>query len=195
MREPRSRNAIRLISALVVLTGCAHGPSAPIEDRAAGVETEVTPVPPPPRPGPAIDIATSETSSSPPPAAEPAPAVAAPSSPVMRQLLAVADADLEAGRYGSAAAGLDRAMRLAPSDPQVWHDLARLRFAQGDYAQAKASAQRSIALPGAPSRLLAANWFLIAEIERIKGNQAASDAASGKARLHLGDASGKAPGN
>lgn len=99
-------------------------------------------------------------------------------------LLAAAREAVAAGRYDSAGAKIDQAMRIDSADPWVWHELARARFARGEFAQAVATARRSNALVGAPESLRFANLSLIAEAERLRGNTAASAQALSDAQRY-----------
>ena len=74
-----------------------------------------------------------------------------------------ARADVAANRLGSAAATLERALRIEPRNPRLWHELALVRLKQGDYAQAESTAQRSNAWAGADSDLRSANQRIIEE--------------------------------
>ena len=89
--------------------------------------------------------------------------------------------DVTAGNLGSAAASLERALRIEPRNPRLWHELARVRLKQGQYAQAESVAARSNSWAGADRALRAENWRLIAESRRARGDtegaQAASEAA------------------
>lgn len=99
----------------------------------------------------------------------------------VRQLLKTVDSDISAGNFSSAAATIDRAIRVAPGDAWAWHKLAQLHFAQGATSLATSVALRSSALPNADYELIAANWLLIAEIERTKGDLTSANAASVRA--------------
>ena len=78
-------------------------------------------------------------------------------------LMDTARADVAANRLGSAAATLERALRIEPRNPRLWHELARVRLRQGDYAQAESTAARSNTWAGADSELRAANQRIIEE--------------------------------
>lgn len=180
-----SRGLVLVVASTIILQlgACAHGPTAPIEDRAK-------------------DRATLSLSSDPEPSIDDeitndrlAPRVGsrsglirstvAPERTATRQLLATSDVAMAAGNYVAAAASLDRAIRLTPNDALAWHKFAKLQFAQRDYAQAKATAQRSNVLPNATPALIAANWILIADIEQIIGDKPAARAAYAKARTQV----------
>jgi Tfp pilus assembly protein PilF len=89
----------------------------------------------------------------------PATEVPAPEAAQRRESVAVAGlmqsarADTSAGRLSNAAASLERALRIEPRNPRLWHELARVRLKQGQYAQAESMAARSIAWAGSDSTL------------------------------------------
>jgi len=175
--------------------GCATIPPAPIEDRVP--RSEIKPLPVDPFPSPQVEVAPG-VSAPPLPVAPPVTSVADPINPAhgaTQQLLVSADVDIAQGRYEAAAVSVERALRITPDDPWAWHKFAQLRFASGDYIEAKATAQRSNVLPGASPRLIAANWLLIADIERINGNTVAADQAYDKAQFQLNQAPGPGAGN
>lgn len=97
-----------------------------------------------------------------------APAAPPPLTPAPKQeniaiagLMESARADVAAGRLANAAASLERALRIEPRNPRLWHDLAQVRFRQGQYAQAVSLAQRSNTLAGGDASLKEANDRLI----------------------------------
>jgi tetratricopeptide (TPR) repeat protein len=58
------------------------------------------------------------------------------------------------GRLGEAGEALDRALALAPEDPRLWVEVARLRYVGGEHLLAIAAARRAAALgPGEPEAL------------------------------------------
>lgn len=107
----------------------------------------------------------------PPPDAEesPVPSPAPPPPSAQRESVAVAGllqsarADTAAGRLSTAAASLERALRLEPRNPRLWHELARVRLKQGDYPQAEATALRSNTWAGGDAALRSANQRIINE--------------------------------
>jgi len=110
---------------------------------------------------------------------EPAPvsdsAPATPAPPARTESVAVAGlmdsarADLAVGRLANAAASLERALRIEPRNPRLWHELARVRMSQGDYAQAESLAARSNTWVGNDSELRAANVRLITQARTAQG--------------------------
>jgi len=99
----------------------------------------------------------------------PEPAPVAPALPPHKESIAIAGlmdsarSDAAAGNLAAAAASLERAIRIEPRNPRLWHELARVRLRQGQFAQAESMAARSNSWAGADSALRAANEGLIAE--------------------------------
>ncbi len=120
------------------------------------------------------------------PSEQPAPVapVAPPANAAVAGLMQTARADADAGRPASAAASLERALRIAPRDARLWHELARVRLAQGEYAQAESLAARSDYWAGADDALRAENWRLIADARRARGDDAGAQAALENAARH-----------
>lgn len=89
----------------------------------------------------------------PPPAAEPAPeGPAGPSrSGAVAALADRADAAFRAGRFGEAAATLERALGIDARDAGAWLALGWVRLGQGDRQQARVLADRALRLGGPAS--------------------------------------------
>lgn len=85
-------------------------------------------------------------------------------------LLERARQEAGSGRRESAAASLERALRIEPRNPRLWHELARLRLTQGQYAQAVSLAQKSNSLAVRERTLQALNWHLIADARIAQGD-------------------------
>ena len=111
---------------------------------------------------------------------EPAPVpvpgeVPVPAAPARAENVAIAGlmqsarADSAAGRLANAAASLERALRIEPRNPRLWHELARVRLMEGDYAQAESVAARSNTWAGSDQELRAANLRLIEEARAARG--------------------------
>ena len=98
----------------------------------------------------------------PPPAAPPAPTPSQPRESIaVAGLMDSARSDVTAGRLANAAASLERALRIEPRNPRLWHELARVRLKQGQFAQAESVAMRSNSYAGADAALRAENERLI----------------------------------
>src|SRR5947207_2661891 len=99
---------------------------------------------PAPTPAPEPDlppVQIPEAVPAPAPVPGPAPAPAARTENVaIAGLMDTARADAAAGRLANAAATLERALRIEPRNPRLWHELARVRLKQGQYAQAESVA-------------------------------------------------------
>lgn len=99
-------------------------------------------------------------------------------------LMRQADEALELGQPASAAATLERALRIAPDDAELWSRLAEVRLAEGQYDKVLPLAAKSNSL-AAPqdSQLRARNWDLIAAAKRglgdVPGAREAAERAAG----------------
>ena len=157
---------IALLTGFVLVHGCAYR-SVPA--------AKPSPKPPPvTRPNPAPDTVQSPL---PPPEpaithrspAEPSRTQTAPSKPVAT-LMAKAESELNAGHLDRSAANLERAIRIEPRNPVLWHRLATIRLQQGHYAQAESMASKSNSLMAPNAALTRKNWQIIAESRRLMGD-------------------------
>ena len=96
-------------------------------------------------------------------------------------LLESARFDLDEGRFPSATASLERALRIEPRNPFLWQELAQAHLRQGNYQQAESFAARSNSWAGSDKSLLAANWQIIAESRAKRGDDAGAQAAGERA--------------
>lgn len=93
-----------------------------------------------------------------------------------------ADAQRRAGDLDGATASLERAMRIAPDDAELWHELARVRLAQRRHDLVVELAAKSNALADPRDReLRAANWQLIASSRRALGDARGANEAERRA--------------
>ena len=92
-------------------------------------------------------------------------------------LLDLAQRDNEAGRREAAGASLERALRIEPRNPWLWHELAQLRLTQGQYAQAITLAQKSSSFAGHERKLQALNWRVIGNAHVGQGDSAGAELA------------------
>jgi len=118
----------------------------------------------------------------PPPVAEPpAPPAPAPSAKTeniaVAGLMETARADAAAGKLSSAAAAIERALRIEPRNPRLWQELARIRLQQRQFIQAESVAARSNSWAGSDNALRAENWRLIAEAREARGDSDGARAA------------------
>lgn len=96
-------------------------------------------------------------------------------------LMAKADSELSAGHLDRSAASLERAIRIEPRNPVLWHRLAAIRLRQGHYAQAESMASKSNSLIDANTPLARKNWQLIAEARRLVGDAQGAQRAMSRA--------------
>ena len=85
-------------------------------------------------------------------------------------LLAKADRSKVSGELETAAATLERAIRIAPKDPIPWQHLAQIRLIQKDAVQAESLAAKSNSLAKNSKRILRLNWQIIKEARYIAGD-------------------------
>lgn len=106
------------------------------------------------------------------------PSSASPSNTkAVSTLVATARSDAAAGRLSNAAASMERAIRLEPRNARLWHELAMVRFKQGEFAQAEQMAMRSNALIERDASLRAQNWQLVAQSREARGDTAGARSA------------------
>ena len=154
------------------LTACAPflpQPPVPVEDREAPA--------PPPRvevPAELERIAPPAVPLEPPPARQEVPEPAVADQPVpgpaVVALLDAADQYSASGQREQAAASLERALRIEPGNPVLWHRLGRLRLQERQWDQAIALAEKSNALARGDKALQAGNWEVIAAAREAIGD-------------------------
>jgi Tfp pilus assembly protein PilF len=124
-----------------------------------------------------VFLAGCATAPDPAPPDAPAPDALPPEAAERRESVAVAGlmqsarSDTAAGRLSNAAASLERALRIEPRNPRLWHELARVRLKQGEHAQAESMAARSNAWAGSDSALRAANQQVIEAAREAAGRR------------------------
>ena len=148
-------------------------------------------IPPPPSPRPA----EVEARPSPPASAEAltvasaAPAVreaglpggSASQSKVVAALTTQANQQTRAGNLEQASATLERALRIEPDNPWLWHQLSLVRLFQHQDEQAAQLAARSNSLT-ADAALQARNWRVVAQARERTGDAEQASAAAARAR-------------
>ena len=165
------RSCLLLISAwLLLLAGCASvttQPSAkvtlpdspPQEVIVQGTPSQDAP-PQGAMPGPSVEGVI----------VDPVPKPVVSGNKAVIALLDRARLDTGAGHREAAGASLERALRIEPRNAWLWHELAQLRLAQGQYAQAISLAQKSSSFAGRERRLQALNWRVIGHARVAQGN-------------------------
>jgi tetratricopeptide (TPR) repeat protein len=136
--NPMKARLLRLFFILSLVLGMAAGCAVPLTDREADVEAIPVPAPAPESEG-----------------------AGAMNSPAVVELSSRARTELNNSRHDTASQLLERAIRIEPQNGVLWHELARVRYEQGQYEQARELAARSNALLTSDSRLKARNDALI----------------------------------
>jgi len=85
------------------------------------------------------------------------------------------------GQYSLAAAKMERAIRISPRDPLVWHHLAKIRIAQQQYELAISLAKKSNLLAAHDRMLQRNNWLIIAESFNYLGQTGSANKAQQQA--------------
>lgn len=180
-------SASLLAAGLLLLAGCASvgttSSPAPVEDATFPQARDPYVVTTPPDvqaqtlPVPGGEAGGTEL----PAAAEPPPLPPASGNRAVMALLDRAQTDAGAGRPDAASATLERALRIEPRNARLWHELAQLRLAQGQYGQAISLAQKSNSFAGSQRQLQALNWRVIGQARIAQGNADAGQKALDRA--------------
>jgi len=107
----------------------------------------------------------------------PVPQTAMSSNRAVIALLDQAQTDNGAGHREAADASLERALNIEPRNPWLWHQLAQLRLAQGQYAQAITLAGKSNSFAASRNDVQAANWQVIGQARVAQGDPAGAEQA------------------
>ncbi|MHB8471555.1 MAG: tetratricopeptide repeat protein [Gammaproteobacteria bacterium] len=153
--------------------GAAHRSEAPAATQADGVEVF-----------PAQSAPLTQQSMPQPLEARPAPQAAAPprpQSPAVVALLDNADRQAGSGNLDSAAAALERALRIEPRNASLWQRLADIRLRQKQPDQAESLALKSNTLAVGDAATQAGNWRIIAKARRSRGDAAGAAQAENRA--------------
>ena len=167
-----------LATGFTVMHGCAHRPLPPSTPQTS-IPSVVESTPPPLKqqsdmPGPEPEINHRSVA-----VQDNAPSM--PSKPIAT-LMAKAEFEFNAGRLDHSAANLERAIRIEPRNPVLWHNLAAIRLQQGRYAQAESMASKSNSLIAPGAALERKNWQIIAEARRLMGDIKGAKKAQSHAR-------------
>lgn len=98
----------------------------------------------------------------------------APTGSAVSHLHADARKQLAARQYNTAASTLERALRIAPRNADLWHSLAEVRLQQGRWEMARNMAAKSNSFAAANRAIQAQNWRIIAKSHQAEGNQVAA---------------------
>jgi tetratricopeptide (TPR) repeat protein len=144
-----------LLGALLLLAGCGAPVRQPFSANPAPVVAKpAKPRPAPPRP-------SGQAQASPQGAALAPPAMA---------LLEQAEEQADQGDLDSAIATLERAIRIQPKNPRLWHRMAELRLYQEKPLLAIDLAKKSLSLAQGDKKVVQGNWALIAEAKKRMGD-------------------------
>jgi tetratricopeptide (TPR) repeat protein len=139
---------LSLFVLLLALNACSSLQTpAPVENRStpSAPTPTVTPLPPPEVPRPFVGPpAPTEREVSPPQNQGSLPAPETPVSALTVQI----DAAIAANEMDRAAALCERALRIAPRDPQLWYRLSQIRWRQGRHDEAAGLVQRALSYAG-----------------------------------------------
>ncbi len=107
----------------------------------------------------------------------------AATSPAIRRLVENARQASQQGQMSQAESLLERAIRIEPKSPLLWHYLARLHLFQGHYQRAEGLATKSSTLiqKSPNDRLRADNWRIIAHARQFLGDTAGAQKAEARA--------------
>jgi hypothetical protein len=99
--------------------------------------------------------------------------------PAVASLEADIEDSFKGHNYRNAAAQLERAIRIQPKNPELWHVLAEVRLRERQPGLAEDLAKKSNAMAKDQVELIQSNWIIIAEARRQKGDiQGASEAVA-----------------
>jgi predicted Zn-dependent protease len=94
------------------------------------------------------------------------------SSPAVVALLSDADKFATTGNKQEAVASIERALRIDPKNPLIWHKLSQLRLQESNWDQAIAMAKKSSVLAPGNRLLQSENWMIIARAKEGQGDTA-----------------------
>lgn len=171
---------IALLAGLSWVHGCAYK-STPITKPSPKVSPSIEPSPAPATTDQQAPLPAPEPPMSKRPDATPSGVQTQLSQPVAT-LMAKAESELGAGHLDRSAASLERAIRIEPRNPLLWHRLAAIRLRQGHYVQAESMASKSNSLIDSDVPLARKNWQIIAEVRRLMGDAQGEQKALNHAR-------------
>ncbi len=102
-------------------------------------------------------------------------------SPPSRALVTQAQEQAQNGDVTAAAATVERALRIEPSNPLLWIELGKLRMREASYGQAESVGRKAVSLATGDARAESAAWSLIADSFRARGRNAEAREADERA--------------
>jgi cytochrome c-type biogenesis protein CcmH/NrfG len=178
MRSAALLSATLLVFAQYFIQGCSstapreYPPPVVDKGRQATVQ----------QPASSVDVPVPAQSFPQPPSYPQDTAVVRSQPPAVVALLDQAEQQANAGELESAAASLERAIRIDPRNPVLWYHLATVRLSQGEASQAEQLAVKSNSLAAGNRAQQARNWRLIAQARRELNNARGAAAAERRAR-------------
>ncbi|HEU0283229.1 MAG TPA: tetratricopeptide repeat protein [Gallionella sp.] len=168
----KNRNGLFVVAVALLMLGGCSGVKAPPAATATVTPGGVTTAP-------EVQLQQPGAESVPPAPAplEPVPSSAKSNNRAIVALLDRAEGDSKANQHDAAGALLERALRIEPRNPWLWHQLAQVRLAQGQYAQAITLARKSNSFAGKQHRVQADNWQLIGNARVAQGDTAGAEQA------------------
>ena len=145
---------------------------------AAMVMALVSCVSPPDASSPAASQPTSPPTLEMPAATKP---VARQANPAVQALIAQAASHRARADFATASSLLERAVRIAPAEPEAYVALARLRLEQNRPREAEQMALKAANLPNLSADERESLWYLVAECRERQGNRTGADQARARA--------------
>ena len=90
--------------------------------------------------------------------------------PIVLAMITKAEEHMNRGEIDQALASLERAARIKPKDPWLWHSMAVLQLQNSQWLEAVSLAEKSISLSSDYQPLLAANWEIIYQAKKALGD-------------------------
>ena len=103
-----------------------------------------------------------------------------------RALVGQADTQRKTGNFVQAAATLERALRIEPSNPLLWLAYAELRLDEGNFAQADSMGRKAIASAQGDPRTQAKAWRVVAESLKSRNKNSEAQQAYARATALVG---------
>jgi tetratricopeptide (TPR) repeat protein len=104
--------------------------------------------------------------------------------PAVLSLIESARQDIAAGNYVTAAASLERALRIEPRNARLWYELAQVRMGQRMYRQVESLALRANSFAADNTQLRQASWQLIGESREQRGDVAGAQEAYDRVKAY-----------
>ena len=154
MSRPLARTLTIVLLATLGACTTLQGPQRPAPSSTPGGAAAAPPSEAPSTAAPNGAAGSPAAPGSPPPSGGASARPPSETSSATQALLAQSRASRAAGNYAQANATIERALRIAPSNPNLWIELGEIELASGNSAQAATLAHKALTL--APNDSLAA---------------------------------------